>query len=55
MKNGERTEGRRRGVTTNVYQHTTDGVRYTVVTEKNDRGQRYLLIIIQIEAVMPAR
>ena len=33
MKNGERTESTRRGVTTNVYQQSINGVRYTVFTE----------------------
>jgi hypothetical protein len=38
LKNGERTESTRRGVTTNVYQQSINGVRYAVLTEKNNRG-----------------
>ena len=38
LKNGERNEVMRRGVNVNEYKHTIDGITYTVLTEKNNRG-----------------
>ncbi|MBR4294145.1 MAG: hypothetical protein IKT53_04080 [Bacteroidaceae bacterium] len=41
LANGELTENERRGTIVNEYQRTINGIRYTVVTEKNDNREEF--------------